>query len=87
MVAIARPFAKRVACDRVCRRDRGMDRARRDDVGRVEQLGCFKELSRVDETLALADTAREVTEEAWAPVAEQANPFEPRFRAFIASES
>ncbi len=37
----------------------------------------------VDETLALAETTHEVTEEAWAPVADKANAFEPRFPAFI----
>jgi hypothetical protein len=39
--------------------------------------------SAVDETLVTAATAHEVSEEEWAPVADQAYPFEPGFPAFI----
>jgi hypothetical protein len=51
MVAVARPLAERVARDGVRSRDRGVNRARRYDVGRVEQLRRFEELARVDQAL------------------------------------
>ncbi len=40
------------ARDRVSGRNGGMDCACRDDIGGIEQLRRFEELTRVDETLA-----------------------------------